>query len=90
MKTDLSKIKPESFNYRLLNDLFWSYCGKGNSVLMVGGVQVRKSLERHESSTGKSSSFSVVYSWKSKDGKDHQIKKPSRFEGANGPTQNKK
>lgn len=82
MNKSLSKIKPESFTWSLLNKLFWEYCGKGESVLMVGGVQVRKQLDKHESSTGKSSSFSVVYSWSSRDGKRHELKKPSRFENA--------
>lgn len=50
-------------------------------MLTVGGVDVRKEVQRYASNSGKSGDFSVTFTWKGADGESHRLEKPSHYEG---------
>ena len=47
--------------------------------MMIGGIKVNKFLLRHESNSGRSHDWEVIFTWESKDGPPKSLKKESRF-----------
>lgn len=77
------KIPPSEFTYGLLNELFFHHKKKGYWVfsMMVGGVEVTKTVSRYQSNSGKNSDASVTFSWTDPDGTPRKLEKTSKFEG---------
>lgn len=77
-KTDLASIKPDQFNYSLLNQIFWDRKIKDGS-LEIGGVTVTKHIRRVTSNSGKSADWTVVFSYVDAAGERHEFRKESRY-----------
>lgn len=84
------RIKEEDFDYGLLNDLFWHHGLQGNSRMIVGGIEVQKTVTRYMSNSGKSRDFAVTFNWVGSDGKRRHATKPSMYENnrRNDPERN--
>lgn len=76
-----SAINEDEFTYRLLDDVFWKHQGKGGGTLEIGGVLVRKSVTTLSSNSGKTQDSSVRFTWRSVDGTEKVLLKPSVYVG---------
>jgi hypothetical protein len=73
---------PESeFEYPLLNDVFFKHMGPGSGTMLIGGIEVTKSLASFSSNSGKTSEWSVRFTWRSADGEPKLINESSRYAG---------
>jgi len=77
---DPASITEAEFTYHLLDDIFWQHQGKGGGTLMVGGIEVHKSVSTLSSNSGKSSDSAVRFSWTSPANGLQQLSKPSAYE----------
>jgi hypothetical protein len=72
-------VREDEFNYRLLDDIFWHYRGKGSHVMSIGGIAVCKEATTYSSDSGKSSDSAVVFSWTGAGGTRREIRKDSIY-----------
>lgn len=76
----LDEIKPGEFSFDLLNHVFWREGRRGNSVMTIGCIEVRKEVYPYKSNTGKSIDFTVEFSWRDVDGKEQTAVKRSIYQ----------
>lgn len=78
---NLAAFQEPEFTYALLDAIFWENIGKGYGELVIGGIQVRKSVLTYTSNSGKSRSSEVEFTWVSPSGELKSLLKESRYAG---------
>ncbi len=77
---DLASLDPSSFSYDLLEAAFWEHHGPGDGTLLIGGIEVTKTVTPYRSNSGKSTSYKVTFTFEI-GGEARSMMKASRFEG---------
>jgi len=76
------RFEESQFTWKLLNDLFIAHSQMGQSVSMIiGSVEVTKGARLTFSNSGKSTDWSVSFTWKSKEGPLQTLTRDSIYEG---------
>ncbi len=76
-------IPVSAFNYRLLNDVFVANLGLGGGtkVMVIGGVEVSKTVRVRTSNSGKSRDSEVTFTYVDSDGETVVLEKESIYSG---------
>ncbi|SUE63180.1 Uncharacterised protein [Roseomonas gilardii subsp. rosea] len=83
-RADPAALTSDRFTMGTLDEVFFAHAGKGAKTLMVGGVEVRKTISGpYFSNSGKSPpDFHVAYSWVDPaSGEERTVERGSRYEG---------
>lgn len=73
-------ISEAEFTWPLLNAVFWRH-GKELREMVIGGITVHKLVQRFASNSRKDHDFKISFSWNSANGRPHEIKGFSKYEG---------
>jgi len=73
-------IPEGDFSFSLLNDLFFYHQGEGSGQMVIGGIEVTKSLTNHPSNSGRPG-WTVRFSWSGADGERRELVSESPYIG---------
>lgn len=72
-------IKESEFEFYLLASAFKEAKKKGCCSMVIGGIEVSKSVMKYRSNSGKSEDWDVSFCWTGSDGKTHSVAQESSY-----------
>lgn len=76
-----NEITEEDFSYPVLDKAIYKQCGPGSHSLNIANIEVRKSVSRYQSNSGKTDDFEIKIFWTGSNGEKYSIGKDSIYKG---------